>query len=286
METGSIGCAVHEAAKAGVEGNVVAVFERSVHLGSVDMVITLGGLDLPAHPFTIRCSNPPRGLRLGQEFRLGEGTLSIPGSCALEILDYEVFSPAMMVETMASTREMILALQAARIVVATTSFKDGFHSFVMGGPMHGVITQAVLPLIQRMGDALSDRDWDGMVSAGVDLAGVGEGLTPSGDDFLVGLMAALHFHRASGGVGPDTHYLETLAEKAAERTSPLSGQNIKAAAEGWVADVVAQWLTSLHLGDSEDVRVATHTLLSFGHSSGVDTFAGMVNGLSPLLEER
>ena len=286
MDTGSIGCAVHEAGRAGVEGKVTSVFKRSVHLGSGEMVITLGGLDLPAHPFTIRCPNPPRGLRPGQEFRLGEETLSIPGSCALEVRDYEVFNPAMMVETMAGTEEMFLALQAARIVVATTSFREGFHSFVMGGPMHGMITQAVLPLIQRMGDALSDGDWEGMISVGVDLAGVGEGLTPSGDDFLVGLMAALHFHRASGGAGPETRHLETLAERAAERTSPFSGQNIRAAAGGWVADVVAEWLTSFHLGDSEGVKGATRALLSFGHSSGVDTFAGIVMGLSSVLEQR
>jgi len=286
METGSIGCAVHEAAESGIEGKVTSVFERSAHLESGAMVITLGGLDLPAHPFTIRCPNPPGRLRPGQEFMLGEETLSMPGSCVLKVRDYEVFSPAMKVETMAGTREMLLALQAARIVVATTTFRDGFHSFVMGGPMHGMITQAVLPLIQRMGDALCDRDWEGMVSVGTDLGGVGEGLTPSGDDYLVGLIAALHFHRASGGAGPDTRHLEALAERAAERTSLFSGQNIRAAAGGWVADVVAQWLTSLHLGDFEGVKVDTRALLSFGHSSGVDTFAGMVRGLSSVLEER
>jgi len=286
METGSIGCAVYEAAKSGIEGKVTSIFERSVHLGSGEMVITLGGLDLPAHPFTIRSPNPPGRLRSGQEFRLGKGTLSIPGSCVLEIRDYEVFSPAMKVDTMAGTQEMLLALQTARIVVATTSFRNGFHSFVMGGPMHGVITQAVLPLIQRMGDALRGRDWEGMVAVGAEFGGVGEGLTPSGDDFLVGIIAALHFHRASGGAGPDTRHLEALAERAAERTSPFSGQNIRAAAGGWVADVVEQWLISLHLGDSEGVKVDTHALLSFGHSSGVDTFAGMVMGLSSVLEER
>lgn len=152
--------------------------------------------------------------------------------------------------------------------------------------MHGMITQAVLPLIQRMGEALCNRDWDGMVSVGVGLGGVGEGLTPSGDDFLVGIIAALHFHRASGGVGPDTRNLKALADRAAERTSPFSGQNIIAAAGGLVADVVAQWLTSLHLGDSEGVKIDTRALLSFGHSSGVDTFAGMVMGLSSVLEKR
>jgi hypothetical protein len=286
METGSIGCAVKAAAEAVTEGKISAVFERSVHLESGEMIITLGGLDLPAHPFTIRCPNSPGRLRPGQEFMLGEGVLSIPDCCVLELVDYDIFSPAMKVEAMAGAPEMLFALQAARMVVATTSFRDGFHSFVMGGPMHGVISQAVLPLIQQMGDALRGRNWETMVSVGVGLGGVGEGLTPSGDDFLVGIMAALHFHRASGGTGPDTGHLEALAQKAAQRTSSFSGQNIRAAAGGQVADVVAQWLISVHMGDSEGVKIDTRDLLSFGHSSGVDTFAGMVMALSSVLEER
>ncbi len=151
--------------------------------------------------------------------------------------------------------------------------------------MHGMITQAVLPLIQRMGDALREGDWGTMASTGVELAGVGEGLTPSGDDFLVGLVAALHFHRASGGDGPETHHLHTLAKEAAERTSPFSAQNIAVAAQGLVADVVADWLTFLHLGDSEGVKNSTRALLSYGHSSGVDTFAGMMTALSSVLDK-
>jgi len=285
MESGSIGCAVHEAAESGVEGKVTAVFERSVHLGSDSMIITLGGLDLPNHPFTIRSPNPPRGLRPGQEYGLAAGTLSLPDARTLDVSGYEVFRPAMRVDKMAARADMSRVLQDARVVVATTSFRDGFHSFVMGGPMHGTITQAVLPLIQRISDALREGDWDGMVSVGVDLAGVGEGLTPSGDDFLAGIVAALHFHRASGGGGPETGHLRTLAEKAAERTSPFSAQNIAAAAEGLVADVVADWLTFLHQGDSEGVKGSTRALLSYGHSSGVDTFAGMVMGLSSVLEK-
>jgi len=285
MEVGSIGCAAYEAAESGVEGKITAVFERSVHLGSGNMVITLGGLDMPNHPFNIRTPGLPRSLRSGQEFGLAAGTLSLSDAHTLDISGYEVFRPAVRVDKMAAKADMIQVLQDARMVVATTSFREGLTSFVMGGPMHGMITQAVLPLIQRMGNALREGDWGTMASTGVELAGVGEGLTPSGDDFLVGLVAALHFYRASGGGGPENHHLRTLATEAAERTSPFSAQNIAAAAQGLVADVVADWLTFLHLGDSEGVKNSTRALLSYGHSSGVDTFAGMMTALSSVLDK-
>lgn len=284
MEVGSVGCAVLEASQSNISGTIGAIFEKSVHLEGNGVVITLGNLDLPDHPYSIRCPDLPRGLREGQEFQITDSTIVIPGSYRLDFGKMDVYRPVMRVDSMAGTEEMLRALQVARHVVATFSFKDGFQSFAVVGPLHGMMAHAVLPVLERVMEAIHVGDWDSMAESAVELAGVGQGLTPSGDDFLVGLIAALRFHRVSGGQGPEAQLLDSLAAEVRDRTSVFSAQNVASAAKGWVSDIVSEWLTFLHLGNSDAMVGATRRLLAYGHSSGVDTFAGMTTGLASVLE--
>jgi len=284
MEVGSVGCAVLEASQSTISGTIGAIFEKSVHLKGNDVVITLGNLDLPNHPYSIRCPDLPGGLREGQEFQITDRTIIIPGSYRLDFGKMDVYRPVMRVDSMAGTEQMLHALQVARHVVATSSFKEGFQSFAVMGPLHGMMAHAVLPVLERIMEAIHAGDWDSMAESAVDLAGVGQGLTPSGDDFLVGLIAALRFHRASGGQGPEAQLLDSLAAGVRDRTSVFSAQNIASAAKGWVSDIVSEWLMFLHLGNSDAMAGATRRLLAYGHSSGVDTLAGMTTGLASVLE--
>lgn len=283
MGIGIVGCAVLEASQSAITGKVARIFEKSVHLEGNGVVITLGDLNLPNHPYSILCPDLPKGLREGQEFRILDRTIFIPGSYRLDFGKMDVYRPVLRVDSMAETREMLRALQAARHIVATASFRDGFHSFAVMGPLHGMMAQAVLPVLESVMEAIHTRDWDTMTESAVELAGVGQGLTPSGDDFLVGLIAALRFHRASGGPGPEAQQLDSLAAGVRDRTSVFSAQNIGSAARGWVSDIVSEWLTILHLGNSDGMAGATRRLLAYGHSSGVDTFAGMTTGLASVL---
>ncbi len=280
---GKIGCAVLQRARSGVTGHVLSVFDRSAHLKSDDAIITLGTLEIPNHPFTIRTPHFPAGIREELRFDLSPEEIVIPGLYREDLSAMETFEPRTRVDGMVEASSMYSCLQETRRLVATASFKDGFHSFVIMSPMHGMITQAVLPVLDRLMETIRKENWPAMAASAVDLAGVGEGLTPSGDDFLVGLVAALRFHRVSGGPGPELDILTALASEAGGRTSAFSAQNILSAAEGLVSEDVSDWLVSFHLGDLHAVKKATTRLLNLGHSSGVDTFAGMSMGLSSVL---
>jgi Protein of unknown function (DUF2877) len=88
------------------------------------------------------------------------------------------------------------------------------------------------------------------------LAGRGPGLTPLGDDILVGYIAA-----ASLG-GKDA---SELAERAARRTTALSGTLIRLAAHGHLPEVVHRLLED---GDPKPI-------LGFGHTSGKGIALGL-----------
>jgi len=107
--------------------------------------------------------------------------------------------------------------------------------------------------------------------------GLGEGLTPSGDDFLVGLLAALRLSGRQKGLlpAPDRHrFLKTVMVE----TSDLSAEFIRCALEGNFAEPVVLLVESLFVQDPSAWPSNAACLAGTGHSSGIDAMVGMVVG--------
>ena len=101
------------------------------------------------------------------------------------------------------------------------------------------------------------------------LIGLGPGLTPSGDDFLVGALALLDC------VGErDAHAALARAIIAAlpGSTSPLSACFLRAAAAAHVGETLHRAVSSVIAGDVDAAIAAVETI---GHSSGWDMMAGI-----------
>ncbi|MEJ2749006.1 MAG: DUF2877 domain-containing protein, partial [Anaerolineae bacterium] len=93
-------------------------------------------------------------------------------------------------------------------------------------------------------------------------AGRGGGLTPVGDDVLLGVLYGLWVWQ------PRRDWMEMMVETAVPRTTTLSANFLRAAAAG---EAVWQW--------HELVNGRAHAvtpILSIGHSSGSDAWAGFV----------
>ena len=126
-----------------------------------------------------------------------------------------------------------------------------------------------LPRLQRNRDALFRKAFDhfaaGRLAAGVRLIrGCGEGLTPSGDDFLCGWMLAL---RLRGRVAPMPAILKNALGQNA-----VSNAFLELAAQGRVNVAVKRLLQA-----PSAARVKA--VCAFGHNSGADLLGGMLFGL-------
>ncbi len=97
------------------------------------------------------------------------------------------------------------------------------------------------------------------------LAGRGEGLTPSGDDLLVGVAYALWV------LGWEAEWMALLRDSAEGRTTSLSRAFLHAAAEG---EAVAAW-HRLATGATD----AVDQIRAIGHTSGRDAWAGFTHTL-------
>jgi hypothetical protein len=109
------------------------------------------------------------------------------------------------------------------------------------------------------------------------LLGLGPGLTPSGDDFLVGLFAVLNLEDAPGhgllGGGA------AVLDDAARSTHAISLAALRHAVRGRVPEPVVAFIEQLTVGGSrERVLDALRRVLALGSTSGADIAAGVVAG--------
>lgn len=117
------------------------------------------------------------------------------------------------------------------------------------------------------------------------LVGAGPGLTPSGDDALVGLMAALH--RGGHGQPAATRAFGALGAAVArhlERTSDVSAHHLALASTGHTSEPLTELLDAL-VGEAPatDVRRRTREVLEVGATSGGDALLGVITGLDIVL---
>lgn len=106
------------------------------------------------------------------------------------------------------------------------------------------------------------EDWAACLVGARGLAGRGAGLTPAGDDVLMGILYALWVRSRS------PEWAARIVEATAPLTTTLSANLLRAAAEG---EARWQW------HDVVDGRPdAVAALLAVGHTSGADAWAGFM----------
>jgi hypothetical protein len=127
--------------------------------------------------------------------------------------------------------------------------------------------------------AAADSLFGGRVDEAVTYwVGRGPGLTPSGDDVLVGMVAALWF---SGAIDPSSlASLRKLVESAANRlTTEISADYLHYACRGMVDGMVRDLLVALDRSNTVGVLNAVDRLSRHGHTSGLDCVLGVLIGL-------
>lgn len=112
------------------------------------------------------------------------------------------------------------------------------------------------------------------------LIGLGPGLTPSGDDFLVGYLAGLS---STAGNSPSrTQFLAALDAEmsdAARHTNEISRAYLLSAAKGHVSEPIAKLAQQLNQANNmSSVTAATQAALQVGHTSGADGVLGLLLG--------
>ena len=133
---------------------------------------------------------------------------------------------------------------------------EGFGGLVIG--RHNALAAHAQPALEAIERWLAGHSLD---AAAEGLIGLGPGLTPSGDDYLGGILVAL---RAARRTTHAESLWRWLAPRLAARTSELSAAHLAAAAAGEAHEALHEVLNG----------APTERLDGVGHCSGWDAFAG------------
>lgn len=143
--------------------------------------------------------------------------------------------------------------------------------------------------------ALCQEVLDAWVSHGTverlfELIGLGIGLTPAGDDILVGILGGLEIlvqitearPALLNGLRATHNRLGSLiGEKAQKKTTLPSAQMLRCGVEGRYCEPLVELLKALceSATTAAELRHLAHCVLRLGHSSGSDLLAGVIAAL-------
>ena len=253
-------------------GRVHSVFARACNVACGERLLTIGTRAVGDGPTTLVLARDIGDLR--DRFAIGE---------RVEARDRSIFSARVALD-LASARVWRAAergplLSAAAIEARVRRARACIAQRRATQP--NILDREATGIAKTLLDACAALD-SARARAQLDrLIGWGEGLTPAGDDFIVGLLAGLDALARNDGARP--HFRDALAAHVAahtHRTTPIAAHALRlAVARAWSARV-DRVLAALCCSDDErDVDVALHDLLSLGATSGADTASGIVAAL-------
>ncbi|MEH7248225.1 DUF2877 domain-containing protein [Neobacillus niacini] len=121
-----------------------------------------------------------------------------------------------------------------------------------------------------------------VVNSAIKLVGLGPGLTPSGDDFLVGLFTSMNI--PTSPLYGYRKLAEEVVQHAKDLTNDISLIALKKASYGQVRESIIHLVQSIFTGKGEEVTLSLNKVLNIGSSSGTDIALGLYYGLEATIK--
>lgn len=271
-------------------GTVHSVFPTACNIAVGDLLLTVQDAAKRHTPTSVRVAVDGPGswapsVRVGDRAVQRAGVLSF-GRHALHVGRVPVWAPepvAQWAPARSSTRHRLAHLAAAR----AHHLRAGAHTAAPELERDARALAALLPGT-RPGPRAARRasDAPALEPAVARLVGTGPGLTPSGDDVLVGLLAALS--RGGHGCPWATAAFDSVGKtvsRHAHRTTDISAHYLRLAARGHVGELLSDLVDSILTGlPIEALLDRASDVLSVGASSGADALLGVLAGLDAVLQ--
>jgi hypothetical protein len=282
-------------ATTGFSGKVLAVLSAAIYFASKDgEILWMSWEELPMHRRCVLTSLQPDSICVGQSFFAQGPFLKFGDGTVIDLSQAEEWTPSVVRPKYAKPLTVINActrrlLEAAtklgnakgfgQIIPLISSLVDGNKQAISNAdPLLAKARNSILDLAT----ACFKFDMTEVTRRGRELVGLGPGLTPSGDDFLGGLLFAAHSLKTA--YPQDFNWEEEpvmdLIDWASTQTHPISHAILRDHASGHgpepLHDVVA-WL--LNGRDLVRTMGGVTRLLGIGDTSGWDIMAGMLTGM-------
>ena len=279
----------------GCPATVHSVFDRAVNLVTPLGLVTLLPKCRPLYPFSVRIDTdipfPALGLRPDMSAML------LPGEASAGTLRVDLTNALDTDLSVLERKELIVPpdlsdrLERLAGVIGEEGKPEGMAPLVFhleeGSSAdyaerfpHNHYTAFLLPRVRRLFDALHTGQIVEISAAAGAMAGCGPGLTPSSDDFLCGMMAAMLARGgARGRVLRTMDITQRMGCAARVKTNVISGSFLIRSSQGLlsadVLDTVGQLFSN---GPTQSLESAASRVITFGETSGTDTLSGIYFG--------
>lgn len=259
---------------------ILHVFERAVNLAAGADVCALVSPDIGNGPFNVVLPAYDFARRLTASDTVSVTLTTIRlGDLLIDTTTADVWNPCPDWHLLRAQRARLRAhVPAIHAVLRQYAPANSLAHLAVDltAPPSGLDARFVETARQRWQDMLQaalGQDPAACVISARGLAGLGGGLTPAGDDWLVGCALAAHLGLPSP---PAAAILLAAIRVAAPATNPLSASWLRAAADGACGQLWHTLLASCLQPDPRTVQQAAVALVRQGHTSGADALAGFV----------
>ncbi len=278
------------------QGHVLAVLRNALYLEADEgYVINIVGPDAPDGPLTLRVPDlsallHPLRDQQGAPFQATPAALEIAGTVRVTWAQAAAWTPILPAH--------IAPADARTAAAHTLAAELAYHNFgfwildfgdeLSSNPKSQIPNPKSLDPIQRrllthlttLHTAWLGGEPAAVAEAAVRLLGLGPGLTPSGDDILMGLLAALHWQARLGALPPEpiTTLIAAVQAAAPHQTTRLSTRLLAHAADGCLYAPAMALGTALLAGDPAAIPAPARQLFTIGHTSGADLAIGLLIG--------
>ena len=270
-----------------VDGIVHSVFDHACNIQlDKNRLVTLISPKLPNYPSAIKldiaedqklCSI---GFKTGMKAVVNKDEINIPKACiSIKLTGVKVWDSSPLFLRSKISEEMLNEnIEKIRDLTLKCGEIEGVASILDGNKVDNNYKNFIINSVKRLAKGISDFDYKEITEASKRLIGLGPGLTPAADDFLLGILASLYYIGYYFG-----NHLESLKKIASFIIYDLPGRTtfiseimlrngMKARFSEPIRDLV------LAVTNSNSINDECVNLLSIGGTSGSDCAAGIVFG--------
>jgi hypothetical protein len=292
-----VGGVASRALSTGARGRVLAVFDNSFYVVLEAGLVCVGGASLAAGPLNLVTAAPVgtnwrvSGLRVDDRVSVVNRVLRVGPRFRFNLAETTRWTPASVAEGWTAA-DLERGLKSFRQTCSGYAFAQGLGGFIHGraGPEIGAsIHQQAREPVESLDQWLNSvfRDPRSLKAAPSDslagLLGLGPGLTPSGDDYVGGMMIAARCIGEAAACGRLWKGVRPLAERLG---NPITLAHLAAASEGIGNIRFHRAINAIVTGQSDRLGTVIAGIDTIGHGSGWDAMAGAVRLLDAWLRAR
>jgi hypothetical protein len=281
----------------GEHGKVLAAVTHATYLLTEQgELVWLGTAETPMHRRCIRVASPLPWLAVGTAFTFKDHSIELESGTNLDFHTSQIWeTPAIPASDLIESKLLPDKLHTFCNTFLARETPVGVGTFIR--PVLQIakkqdsstaiqpekfLTMTAWPIVERIARAYLSHDFAGVLQHAEALIGLGEGLTPSGDDFLGGLFFARYLLSCSY---PHLFYLEfsnlpEWIDAVQPRTNLISFVLLKDNATGHALDPLNRFGIALLTNQPvESASSAASDLIKVGHSTGWSLLAGFLVGM-------